>query len=117
MEDVATMSTEAAEAEIADVQGDPSHPYWSDNHPGKDAAKDRMTALYEVKSSGDDYSDDPIPAYDTDADTGNSVTNDFQESIADAMAAPASPDDYDFTDLRVQHGDDETYDTELETAN
>ena len=121
MEDTATsvpapvseMAAEAADAEIHAVQIDKDHPYWSDNHPGKDAARERMAALYEIKAGVVD--DEPAPADIEDADTGISTSPQFRDAIEDAMAAPETPDGYDFEDTKLKFGDDANWDANLES--
>ena len=113
---VSEMTPEAAEAEIHSVQIDRDHPYWSDNHPGKDAAQERMTALYEVKAGAvGGASGTPDPADIEDADTGISTSPEFRQTIEDAMAAPETPDGYDFEDTKVKFGDDANWDGALES--
>jgi len=101
------------QGEIHEVQT--SDAYNDSGHPLHAETVAKMTSLYERKQA-DGPADSSPPAMVTDEETGNTVTNDFQETVEDAMAAPASPDDYDFSDLKVQYGDDETWDGELEIA-
>ncbi|MBT7486548.1 MAG: hypothetical protein HN673_09290 [Rhodospirillales bacterium] len=100
------------QSEIHEVQT--GEAYNDSGHPEHASTVARMTELYEAKQ-GVAPEDNSAPATLED-EHGNSVSSDFADNISEAMAAPASPDDYDFNDLRVQHGDDETYDIELETA-
>ena len=123
MEDTATsvpvseMTPAAVDAEIQSVMADTDHAYWSLNDPAKDAAKERMVALYERKAgAGDtDGADEPTPAYQPNPETGISQTASFDQMAEDLMAPAASPDDYNFTGLRNQLGEDDGWDAEMET--
>jgi hypothetical protein len=112
---VSEMTPEAADAEIAATNADPSLPYWSNNHPGKDAAKERMTALYEIaEGATGQAAGEPAPAYQDDPNTGISQTSDFDKQAEDLMAPADSPEAYDFDELKIQMGDDGNWDVEME---
>jgi len=110
---VSEMTPEAAADEIAAVNADTSSAYWDGNHPDHARQVERVAQLHDIVHS-EGPTEGPQPAYQEDPETGNTVTPEFTDNIQEAMTPPETPGDYDFANLRVQYGDDDTWDHDLE---
>lgn len=109
---IAVPAADPVQAEINEIRTGAA--YNDSGHPQHTDTVARMSALYEAKHSGGPTGE-PEAADIEDADTGISTSPQFRDAIEDAMAAPETPDGYDFEDTKLKFGDDANWDANLES--